>query len=306
MEILAGHTGFVGGNLAGTHRFDMLCNSKNISGAFGTQPDLLVYAGVPAEMFMANCNPEADKAITENAAENIRKIGPKRLVLISTIAVLSNPINTDEDTPVNTIALTAYGLNRFNLEKLVQESIADCNIVRLPALFGNGIKKNFIYDMIHYFPAKLSKSKFVELSSREPFIAKCYINRGNGFYELSAGNDKMPDLKTAFKRLGFSALNFTDSRSVFQFYNLAHLWRHIEIMIENDLPLLHMATEPLSAGEVYEYVFGENFQNELDKQPLYYDFRTKYAGLFGGANRYIFGKEKILDEIKMFVRKQGI
>jgi len=306
MEILAGHTGFVGGNLSASHRFDMLCNSKNISEAFGMYPDLLVYAGVPAEMFLANNKPEADKAITENAAENIRKIGPKRLVLISTIAVLSNPINADEDTQVNTSDLTAYGLNRFNLEKTVLDSIADCHIVRLPALFGNGIKKNFIYDMIHYVPAKLNKNKFDELSSREPLIAECYTFKDNGFYELSAGNNKKPDLKSAFERLGFSALNFTDSRSVFQFYNLAYLWRHIELVIKNNLPLLHTATEPLSAGEVYEYVFNKIFINELNKQPLYYDFRTKYADLFGGADGYIFKKEKVLDEIKTFVKGQGI
>jgi len=306
MEILAGYTGFVGGNLTAVHKFDMLCNSKNISEAFGIHPDLLVYAGVPAEMFLANSNPEADKAITENAAENIRKINPKRLVLISTIAVLSNPKNADEDTMVNTSDLTAYGLNRFNLEKLVQESVADCHIVRLPALFGNGIKKNFIYDMIHYVPSKLNKSKFEELSICEPLIAECYISQGNGFYELSADNDKKSDLKSAFERLRFSALNFTDSRSVFQFYNLVYLWQHIEIVIKNDLPLLHIATEPLSAGEVYKYVFDKNFINQLNKQPLYYDLRTKYAGLFDGVEGYILKKEKVLDEIKTFIREQGI
>ena len=306
MEILAGHTGFVGGNLALEHKFDMLCNSKNVSEAFGTNPDLLVYAAVPAEMFLANNNPEADKAATENAAENIQKINPKRLVLISTIAVLSNPINVDEDVPVKTVGLSSYGLNRLNLEKLVQEAAASCHIIRLPALFGNGIKKNFIYDMIQYIPAKLDQGKYEEFSGREQLVRECYVNSVNGFYELDKEKNKKHDLIGTFKRLGFSALNFTDSRSVFQFYNLAYLWRHIEIMLKNDLPLLHAATEPLSAGKVYEYVFGEKFINELGKQTFIYDFRTKHADLFGGEGGYIFGKERTLDEIGTFVKEYRI
>jgi hypothetical protein len=305
MEILAGYTGFVGGNLVAVHKFDILCNSKNITEAFGTNPDLLVYAAVPSEMFYSNNNPEADRAVTENAVENIRKINPKRLVLISTIAVLENPVNINEDVPVNTQGLTTYGLNRLNLEITVRKAIVNCHIIRLPALFGNGIKKNFIYDMIHYIPVKLDQCKFNELSSREPLISKCYISQGNGFYELRVDNNKRLVLKSAFKRLGFSALNFTDSRSVFQFYSLVYLWRHIEIILKNNLPLLHIATVPLSAGELYEYINGEIFANEFCKKPFFYDFRTKYANLFGGTGEYIFGKEKILFDIKNFIKEQN-
>ena len=57
MEYLVGYTGFVGSNLAASHTFDGQFNSRNIQQAFGGRPDLLVYAGVRAEMFLANHDP---------------------------------------------------------------------------------------------------------------------------------------------------------------------------------------------------------------------------------------------------------
>lgn len=299
MEILVGYTGFVGGNILEKHTFDSLYNSKNIIEAFDTHPDLLVYSGVPAEMFLANSNPSADLAVCENAARNICKIAPKRVVLISSIAVLDNTDGTDEDYTVNVTKLKAYGANRYHLEKLVQQSISDCHIIRLPALFGKGLKKNFIYDIINFVPAMLKTNKYIEFSAKEPLIGKSYTPLENGFHKLK---ENSLELKEAFSRVGFSALNFTDSRSVFQFYNLANLWQDIEIMLRNNIPLLHLATEPLSASEVYTYVTGKKFINET-ANPYNYNYCTKYANLFGRENGYLYDKEKVLKEIKEFVER---
>jgi hypothetical protein len=83
VNFIVGYTGFVGSNIASKYRFDGCFNSKNVGDAFGAKPDLLVYSGVPAEMFLANNNPVADLAIIENAAENIRKIFICTMVLSS-------------------------------------------------------------------------------------------------------------------------------------------------------------------------------------------------------------------------------
>jgi hypothetical protein len=301
MYALVGYTGFVGSNITDSHRFDALYNSKNIDAAFGTSPDLLVYAGIPAEMFLANSNPAADFELIKNAAANIRKIAPKRLVLISTIAVLDNPVGTDEDYAVNMEKLTAYGLHRYKLEQMAREIAPDCHILRLPALFGKNIKKNFIYDIIHFFPAMLNKAKYEQFSAIEPVIAGCYKPQENGFYRLTVTDRQKPELRSAFERINFSALNFTDSRSVFQFYNLARLWEHIEIMVANNIPLLHMAVEPLSAAEVYSGLVGKEFVNEATAAPFKYDFRTKYASCFGGSDGYIFNREQVFFELRNFI-----
>ena len=86
-DLLVGSTGFVGGNLAAKHTFTVACHSSDIAAQYGTRPDLCVYAGVPAAMFLANADPEADLAVMCAARENIRRIAPQQLVLISSIAV---------------------------------------------------------------------------------------------------------------------------------------------------------------------------------------------------------------------------
>jgi len=306
MHSLVGFTGFVGSNVKDHHSFDALYNSKNIETAFFTQPDLLIYSGVPAEMFLANNNPAADLANIEIAAENIRKIAPKQLVLISSIAVLDNTVGVDEDCVIDIKKLTAYGLHRFKLEQMSREISPNCHILRLPALFGKGLKKNFIYDLIHFFPAMLNKAKYDEFSVKEPIIINCYSLQGNGFYKLSVQENQNAELRKAFERLNFSALDFTDSRSVFQFYNLSHLWTHIEISIKHNIPLLHLAVEPLSAAEVYANVTGSKFENELSGTPFNYDFRTKYAKLFGNTGGYIFNNKEVLSDLKEFVSGKKI
>ena len=147
-ELLVGSTGFVGGNLLASHDFSAACHSSDISDHFGTRPDLCVYAGVPAAMFLANADPEADLAVMAAARENLRGIAPRRLVLISTIAVYADSRGRDEESPMDSENLPAYGKNRLQLERWVREDHPDALIVRLPALYGRGLKKNFLYDQI--------------------------------------------------------------------------------------------------------------------------------------------------------------
>jgi hypothetical protein len=97
--------------------------------------------------------------------------------------------------------------------------VKDCCVIRLPALFGKGLKKNFIYDMINFLPSMLSSTKYYELSLKEPLIAENYSFADKGFYELTVLESERKKLKAAFRRIGFSALNFTESRSAYQYYN---------------------------------------------------------------------------------------
>jgi len=263
-----------------------------------------VYSGVRAEKFLANTNPGADMALIENAIENIKRINTKRLVLISTIDVFKTPHSCDENTPVEEEGLHAYGYNRRMLEKWCLENVENSNILRLPGLFGANIKKNFIYDMIHIIPSALNESKYKEYSEKEGIIDACYSKQDNGFFMLKTEDEKERSrLLEAFGRIGFSALNFTDSRAVFQFYNLAYLWGHIEFAIKNEIKLLHLAVEPVKTSELYKEIRGEEFHNEITTTPPLYDFKTIHADKMGGSNGYIFNKQQIISEIKEFVSK---
>ena len=63
----------------------------------------------------------------------------------------------------------------------------------------------------------------------------------------------------------------------------------------------NVATEPVSAAEVYKALTGQVFKNELKGTPAKYDFRTTYAAKFGGRDGYLCNKEAVLTDIKMFV-----
>ena len=306
MKALVGYTGFVGSNLDAATNFDGRYNSKNISEAFGTAPDLLIYAGVPAAKYLANSAPEKDFEIILQAQENIKKIAPKKLVLISTIDIFKNPVEVDEDSLIDIENLQAYGKNRRLLEIWVRENFPDALIVRLPGLFGKNIKKNFIYDFIKKIPFRLTEKLFSKFSASEPNLKNFYTLLDNGFYQcknLSGDEEKI--LREIFDRLNFSALNFTDSRNIYQFYPLAGLWSDIDIALKNNLRLLHLATAPVRTDELYNFLTGKNFVNEISETPANYNFKTKFANLFGGENNYLLDKNSVLQAISDFVKSYG-
>lgn len=74
-DALVGHTGFVGGNLAAQLRFDALFNSKNIETIRGKRFRRLVVSAMPAEMWIANRDPVADRATLERLWANLEQIG---------------------------------------------------------------------------------------------------------------------------------------------------------------------------------------------------------------------------------------
>lgn len=301
MNALVGYTGFVGSNLYEAGEFDTVYNSKNIQEAFGTNPDLLVYAGLRAEKYLANNEPKKDLEQIRIAENNILRINPKKLVLISTIDVFKKPSGVDENSVIETDGLHAYGYNRYLLECWVRENYPDALIIRLPGLFGKNIKKNFIYDFINVIPFMLKEDKYLELSQKNPEIMNYYIKQDNGFYKVSVKDEEREGLKNMFKESGFSALNFTDSRSRYQFYYLRNLWADINTALKAGIKLWHPATEPVSAEELYKYLTGEEFVNELDGIPADYDYRTIHDAAFGGSSGYISDKAKVLKDIKRFV-----
>ena len=183
-DLLVGSTGFVGGNINKYHSFSGKCHSVNVHEFYGTRPKLCVYAGVPAAMYIANRDPDADLQIMINARENIRKIAPERIVLISSVAVYSNQKKVDENTPIVFDGLSAYGRNRLQLEKWIREDRPDAHIIRLPAIYGEGLKKNFLFDLHAIVPSMLTEEKYFALSKDSKIISDSYAPFKNGYYKL--------------------------------------------------------------------------------------------------------------------------
>jgi nucleoside-diphosphate-sugar epimerase len=145
---LIGHTGFVGSNLARLTPFDAFYNSSNIESIAGGDFDLLVCAGVRAEKWIANANPEADLAGIDRLIKALDTVRARRAVLVSTVDVFITPLDVDETTPVATTGLHPYGKNRYHLEQMFADRF-DTLVARLPGLYGPGIKKNVIHDFLY-------------------------------------------------------------------------------------------------------------------------------------------------------------
>lgn len=276
-SVLVGTTGFVGGNLARSHAFDLGVHSSDIDAAYDSHPGLLVYAGVPSAMFLANSNPEADLAVMASARENIRRIGADKVVLISTIAVYDDSRGRDEtDSPENSATLPAYGRNRLTLERWVREDFPEAIIVRLPALYGPGLRKNFIHDIKHPTPQMLTPERHAKVKSESETIAALYEDDGQGWFRLSRTAD-LAKSDAWFDGNPLGALSFTDSRSRFQFYGLENLWDDIRLGIDAGWDVLNVATPPVSAGEVYQFLKERTWVNEVADAPYDYDMRTTHS-----------------------------
>lgn len=146
---LVGWSGLVGGNLLAQARFDHQFRSTDISELPNNSYDLLVCAGAPAEKWKANQDPEGDLARLAPLFEALRRVQAKKVVLISTIDVFAKPVDVTEDSPTQSDIASVYGKHRALLENLVRERF-DATILRLPGLFGPGLKKNVIFDLLHH------------------------------------------------------------------------------------------------------------------------------------------------------------
>lgn len=246
-DALIGFTGFVGQNL-NTVPFAALFNSKNIEEIRNRRFEMIICAGAPGAKWLANKEPDADSAQIQRLIEVLKTVSAQKFILISTIDVFRIPINADEASVVDTKDLHPYGLHRYALERFVQNQF-DSHVLRLPGLFGKGLKKNVIFDF-----------------------------------------------------LTNNAVENIESRNVFQFYNLAHIWTDIHKVVESNIPLIHLSTEPTSVEEVVRAGFQKEFVNHHTKPLIRYDFRSKYDSLWDGRNGYLYSKECVLSDLEKFVK----
>ena len=146
---LVGYTGFVGGTLLRAAPFHSLYNSSNAREMRGRQFDVFVVAGAPAEKWKANQDPDRDRASIDGLIANISEVDAGTAVLISTVDVYPTPVAVDEASAIATDRQQPYGHHRLLLEQAFRERFPEGLVVRLPALFGPGLKKNAIFDLIH-------------------------------------------------------------------------------------------------------------------------------------------------------------
>lgn len=148
-KALIGFSGFVGSTLLKQTTFDAQYRSTNVAEIDGRSFDTVVCAGAPAQKWLANREPEADRQKIDGLIAHLKTVRCNTFILISTVDVFKTPIGVDEETIVDEVGLHAYGLHRRLLEKFVESHFPHHLIVRLPGLVGPGLRKNVIFDFLN-------------------------------------------------------------------------------------------------------------------------------------------------------------
>lgn len=300
---LIGYTGFVGSNLALQYEFTDKYNSKNIREIAGKSYDFCICAGVKAQKWVANQQPEKDLADIQTLINQLEKAEIKQFVLISTIDVYPNPVHVDEKSIIEKTNHHPYGLNRLYLEEWVAHHYSEHLIIRLPGLFGQNIKKNFIYDILHPVPSLFNETFFNSLIEKMAdedlqLIGSVYLNVGINY--VWNGKEE-ENVASCLKRYDISSLMFTDSEDVFQFYDLSELREHITKCLEHKITCVNFVSEPVQAKDLYHFLFNTSFDNRLNRVKQFYDLKTIHADALGGSNGYLHNKTEMCKRIKCFV-----
>jgi len=192
---IIGYTGLIGSNLLDQYKKKFskidLFNSKNINKINNKKEYNIVFcAGLPAAKWLANKAPIKDKKNTQKLIRNLKKINTKKFLLISTIDVRYKH---------------AYGINRRYLEKFVKNRFKKSYIIRLPGVFGKGLKKNIIFDLLNENAIDQiylnDKFQWYDLVYLERDISRIFKNNQLGINELYSTPIKNNEIIDLFKKI---------------------------------------------------------------------------------------------------------
>lgn len=309
-KALIGYTGFVGKNLRDQENFEGLFNSQNIRDLLKEEWDLVICAGVYAQKWWANLYPKEDWDSIEKLLDVLKQVKTKKLVLISTVDVYDSPNGLDEKSPLEIIHLHAYGRNRLALEMILKSVFPNLSIVRLPALFGNYLKKNFLFDLYHPMPRAIQQVLWLKLLEKldpeeQKKIKESYTFKDNIYYwnETISWDQEQEIAQFFAPKTQFYSLKFTDSRSLFQWYPLSCLFSDIQkYSLQEGYSLVNFVSYPLNGEELLKELLGIKWMNHIvDKNPIIYDLRTTLIG----KDKYLYSKKEILNFLAQYIEHQG-
>jgi len=243
---LIGFTGFVGSNLYFDYKFTDVYNSKNINDIVDKTYDCVICAGISAVKWYANINPEKDLEDINKLLNILDTVRINKFVLISTIDIYDD-VNAglDEDyVPDINYNNHSYGKNRLYVENVIKNKYSDYLIVRLPGLFGFGLKKNIIFD---------------------------YLNK---------------------------KLNQLNLQSTYQWYDVSNLFKDVDKIINNNIKIVNLFTEPISNGDLIEIFkkYDDKSISFVNDNIINYDMMTKHT-----TSGYFYNKKEILIQLETYI-----
>jgi len=159
---IIGNTGYIGSFLSKKIKFNFKYNSKNIN-RLTKKPLGTVYVSAPhALKYWANQNPLKDTKIVDKLILHLKNLRCKKVIYFSSTDIYLKKQNVNENYKVLRKNFNIYGYNRLRIENFIRDNFDDYLIVRLPALFGWKLKKNFFFDILNSKSLKYynKKTKF--------------------------------------------------------------------------------------------------------------------------------------------------
>lgn len=151
---ILGWTGLVGQTLfhqllsSGIKPADIgIFNSKNLQEIRGAAFGTLYICCMPATKWRVNLHPEEDLHTLNTVMKVLETVQAHTVILLSTVDVLEPHAKEGECSEL--WSQHAYGQHRRTLEVMVHRQWSSALVIRLPALFGRGLKKNALYDLLH-------------------------------------------------------------------------------------------------------------------------------------------------------------
>lgn len=308
IDALIGHSGFVGGTLSRQHAFAARFNTSNIDAIVGREFDTLVCAAAPGSMFTANREPERDREQIEALIERLDGVNARRFVLISSIAVLADFAAGDDESTQAFQKDLPYGRHRRVLEAFCETRFENFLVVRLPALFGSGLRKNFIFDLLNPVPTMLPRARLEMLLGQLPpalrdVLVQLYVPDMTGMYAVNRealnSSSFRPELEAAVRAAGMSATQFHNPGTSYQYYDLSRLWCDIGIATKFALRHLHLATEPLLACDIHSRLLGSEMPSS-DARLHREEMHTRHAALWGREGHYLEDADTLLNSLAAF------
>mgnify|MGYP001410214572 CR=1 FL=1 len=310
-KCLIGSTGTIGKNLQEQSFFSGLYNSKNIHKINKKNFDITICVGAPGSMAQANKYPKQDYLKIKKLMKFLKILKTENFVLISTIQVFSDIKKKNHEKTKKLYNKLPYGKNRRRLEIFCLKNFKQCLVVRLPSIFGNHIKKNFIFDILNPLPTFIDKKKYskiltlIPIKLKEKFI-KVY-NKNGDFYFINRKKlntiDSKNELNKFVQKINLSSSSLTNPFSKYQYYNLKYLWKDINTALSNDLKIINLATEPLKAHTIYKRLSKKKMKKN-DSKIYIANMITKYGKFWNSKNNYIYNKNEIIKDLLIFYNKK--
>jgi sugar phosphate isomerase/epimerase/nucleoside-diphosphate-sugar epimerase len=308
MNCIIGYTGFVGSNISCHLNFNHYYNSKNIHDIVNFQYDTIYCAGVSAKKWYANLHPDEDINNINNLLNYLRKTKTKKIVLISTIDVYTNTSSEEnEDNLCINESNHVYGKNRLYFENEIKKIFEDYHIIRLPGLFGFGLRKNIIFDFIFNNNLSINEESNFQwyhldyLHNDIEYIIKNNIKEINLFTE-PLNNKELIEIFRKFKNVDYTKTsnivnyNLTTKYSPFKYWQnkktvVSSLINYLNSMLCNKLAISNLSFSNELSDDVIEQIkkdYGIKY-NELAPNKTFGDnFIDKEMDYFKSFNAYSF------------------